>query len=165
MRVRDVMPTDVKSCRPEDNLALIASMMWETDCGIVPAVGSDGEPIGVVTDRDICIAVATKQRLASEIAASEIISPNIFSCSGDDQIRAVLGQMKQNKVRRLLVLDEDGKLGGIISLSDIILHCEPGKGKELPGFSYEDVISTLQSICKHRVQGPSGPESQRTAVA
>ena len=62
MRVRDLMTSDVKTCRPETNLAEAVKEMWEGDCGALPVVGDDGRVAGIITDRDICIAVATRGR-------------------------------------------------------------------------------------------------------
>lgn len=59
MKVREIMTTDVSSCQPETNLADAAKNMWGRDCGILPIVTGDGRVSGVITDRDICMAVAT----------------------------------------------------------------------------------------------------------
>lgn len=160
MRVRDIMSGDVKSCRLDDNLAQVATVMWNNDCGIVPVINNAETPIGVITDRDICIAVATKQRLASEIPSTDAITGDVYACGLDDPITTALEIMKERKVRRLLIVDENGTLRGILSLNDIVLHCEPGKGKEVQGFSYHDVIKALQAICEHRRQ-----ETVTSAVA
>ena len=60
MKVRDLMTTDVKSCSSDTNLAAAASRMWEGDCGALPVVDDDGKFIGMIADRDICMAVATR---------------------------------------------------------------------------------------------------------
>lgn len=153
MRVRDIMSGDVRSCRPDDNLALVATIMWENDCGIVPVVNGTETPIGVITDRDICIAVATRGRLASDIQAIEVMTGDIQACGPGDRIPTALDLMREKKVRRLLIVDENGTLRGVLSLNDILLHCERGQGKELPGFSYDNVVKALQAICEHREQG------------
>ena len=160
MKIRDIMSGDVRSCSPDDNLALVATMMWDHDCGIVPVVNGAEKPIGVITDRDICIAVATKQRLASDISANEVVTGEIHACGPEDRISSALDLMKDKRIRRLLIIDEDGTLKGLLSLNDIVVHCERGKGKELPGFSDDDVMKALQAICEHR-----GPRTASSAVA
>jgi CBS domain-containing protein len=151
MRVQDIMTRDVKSCGPHDDVAQVATLMWDNDCGIVPVIINGETPVGVITDRDICIAVGTRQRLASEIAANQVISTDLHMCSPDTRITNALALMREKKVRRLVVVDSNGILEGILSLNDIVLHCGPSNNKE-PGFSYEDVIKTLQVICEHRKQ-------------
>jgi len=69
MKVKDFMNSPVQCCGPDTNLAAAAGMMWDSDCGILPVVDREGKVIGLITDRDICMAVATKHRLASDITA------------------------------------------------------------------------------------------------
>ncbi len=73
MKVQDVMTSEVKSCRPETNMAEAAVIMLDYDCGALPVVNNENKVIGMITDRDIAIAAATKGRLASEISVSEVI--------------------------------------------------------------------------------------------
>ena len=70
--VRDLMTSDVKSCRPDMNLAKAVKEMWEGDCGALPVVSDDSRVAGILTDRDICIAVATRGRSADRIAVHEV---------------------------------------------------------------------------------------------
>ena len=72
MKVREMMTSDVKTCRPETNLAEAVKDMWEGDCGALPVVSDEGRVIGMITDRDICIALATRGRSADRIAVREV---------------------------------------------------------------------------------------------
>jgi CBS domain-containing protein len=87
MKVRDLMTTDVKSCSSDTNLAAAASRMWEGDCGALPVVDDDGKFIGMITDRDICMAVATRPRLASDILVGEVTSGAIYVCHPTDEVQ------------------------------------------------------------------------------
>ena len=82
--------------------------MWDYDCGALPVVNEAGHVIGMITDRDIAIAAATKRRPAAEIAVSEVISGNVCSCVRDDDIKSALKTMRHEKVRRLPVVKADG---------------------------------------------------------
>jgi len=157
MKVKDVMTHEVKTCSPETNMAAAAMIMWENDCWVVPVVHSDGKVIGVITDRDICMAVATKNRKTSEVAVSEVFTGNLYACTPDDDIRDALKIMRAERVRRLPVINAYGVLEGILSLNDIVLHAEAAKGKKMLALSYEDVIDTLKAICAHRVLAPACP--------
>ena len=64
MKVRDLMTSRVRTCRPSTSLADVVSEMWEGDCGVLPVVNDEGRVIGMITDRDICIALATRDRFA-----------------------------------------------------------------------------------------------------
>lgn len=83
MKVKDVMITDAKACGPDTNLAAATELMWSGDCGILPVVDEGGHVMGVITDRDICIAVGTRGWLASDIAVKDAISGNAFACLPD----------------------------------------------------------------------------------
>ena len=146
MKVRDLMTADVKSCSSDTNLAAAASRMWEGDCGALPVVDDDGKFIGMITDRDICMAVATRPRLASDILVGEVTSGAIYVCHPTDEVQFALKTMRKEKVRRLPVVNDKGILQGILSTNDIILYTEEGGDKGI----HEDVLSTQKAICEHR---------------
>lgn len=146
MQVREVMTGNVKSCRPVTNLAEAAKIMWDNDCGVLPAVNDEGKIIGTITDRDIAIAVGTKNRLASDITVGEIIPHQVFTTTPDEDIKSALNIMRDARVRRLPVVDGNGVLQGILSMNDIVLRAKPG----LPDLSYEDVLNTFKAICEHQ---------------
>src|SRR3990172_6727699 len=110
MKVREIMTTDVASCHPDTTLAESAAAMWDRDCGTLPVVTSEGRVTGMITDRDICIAVATKGRTADRIAVREVSAGHVCSCLPNDEIDQALETMKTHKVRRLPVVDEQGHL-------------------------------------------------------
>jgi CBS domain-containing protein len=119
MKVKDLMTNDVKRCSPETNLAEAARIMWEGDCGAVPVTDERDHIIGVITDRDICIAAATRPRSEGEIPVRDVISAAAYTCAPSDDVRAALETMKARKVRRLPVVDQGGRLVGIVSIHDI----------------------------------------------
>jgi CBS domain-containing protein len=121
MKVKEVMTTDVKRCSPETNLAAAAKIMWEGDCGAVPVTGERDQVVGVITDRDICIAAATRPRTEGEIPVKEVLSKALYTCAPGDDVRAALETMKSRKIRRLPVV-EQGRLVGIVSIHDIAVQ-------------------------------------------
>jgi CBS domain-containing protein len=142
MRVRELMTGDVKTCRPETNLAEAVRDMWQTDCGALPVVSEEGRVIGMITDRDICIAVATRGGSADRIAVREVAQGHAYTCLPDDDTTTALQTMKAHKVRRLPVVDADGHVRGILSINDVVTHAGAATATE--------VVSTLASICEHR---------------
>jgi CBS domain-containing protein len=150
MKVQDVMTSNVKSCRPETNLAEAATVMWDADCGTLPVVDEVGKVTGMITDRDIAIAVATKGRLAADITVGEVTSGKVYTCALQEDIKSALKIMGQERVRRLPVVNREGILQGILSLNDATLHAQEGKRGQMPDLSYEDVVNTCKTICEHR---------------
>jgi CBS domain-containing protein len=146
MNVKEIMTSDVKWCGLDTNLAAAATIMWERDCGSVPVTDSQGRVVGLITDRDICIAAATRSRAEWDIRVRDVISRNLYACAPTDDIHVALAVMKRHKVRRLPVIGQDGRLAGIVSINDVVLHATAGKGTEL---SAEDVVATMKSICAH----------------
>lgn len=151
MKVQDIMTRDVQCCGPDTNLAVGGKMMWDSDCGVLPVLNVEGKVLGVITDRDICMAVATRNKLASEITVWETVSGKACTCRDTDDIHTALDIMKREKVRRLPVVDEDGVLQGMLSMNDLVLNAEETKWKKRPDLSYGDVMHTLKAISEHRV--------------
>jgi CBS domain-containing protein len=149
MKVQDVMTRNVKSSRPESSLAHAASMMWDYDCGALPVVDDTERVLGMITDRDIAIAAATKGRPATEIAVGEVISGNVHTCAVDEDVDSALKTMRREKVRRLPVIGNDGKLAGILSINDVVLRAEEARVGQAAEISYEDVMSTFKAVCEH----------------
>ena len=150
MKVQEVMTSNVKACHYDTNLAEVAKLMWDHDCGILPVLNDAGQVIGLITDRDIAMAAATKGRPASEIRVNEVISGKVYSCTLEEDIKAALKTMRHEKVRRLPVVNHDGLLQGILSMNDVALRAEEARGKYVPELPYEDVVSTYKAICEHR---------------
>lgn len=148
MKVEDVMTRDVQTCRLETNLADAAMRMWRNDCGVLPVVADDEKVVGMITDRDICMAAATKHRDPVNIRVSEVTSGQVYGCSPDADIHKALQIMREKQVRWLpIIRAEDEKLVGILSMNDVALMEQGGAKAEL---SAEDVEQTIRAICANR---------------
>src|ERR1700752_2419423 len=101
MKVKDIMTSDVKYCSLDTNLAAAAKIMWEDDCGAVPVTDDRGKVVGVITDRDICIASATRSRTEGEIPVQDVVSQTLHACAPGDDVRTAMDIMKKQQVRRL----------------------------------------------------------------
>jgi CBS domain-containing protein len=146
MIVKEVQTFDVKACGRDTDLATVAKMMWDGDCGAVPVVTDDHKVIGMITDRDICIATATRAKTPADMRASDVISGNgVHACRSDDDVRIALRTMRKHRVRRLPVLDEEQRLNGILSMSDLALHASYSHGD----VSGQEFLETLQAISAH----------------
>jgi len=148
MQVREVMNPNAEACGPADNLSTAAGIMWRHNCGVVPVVDEGQRVTGVITDRDICMAVATRGRLAAQIAVAEVQSGRVFTCSPDDDVRAALRVMEENQVRRLPVVAGGAALVGVLSLHDVVRRTTPTRGRGGGGVSYEDVMGVLKALCE-----------------
>ena len=129
LKVREIMTGDVSFCRQTTSLAEAAITMWQRDCGVVPVVDDEKKVVGMITDRDICMALATKNRAAAQITVGEVTSGQIVACEPGDDAETALKTMRKQQLRRLPVIDGDGVLQGILSISDCLRHAGKGKDK------------------------------------
>ena len=143
MKVKDVMTKEPKTCTLDTTLAEAAHLMWEGDCGMLPVV-DDGELVGIVTDRDMYIALATRDARASQLRVGAVASRNVVTCEPEDDIREALAKMKEARVRRLPVVGFGRTVAGVLSMNDIVLRAGSNKGVRS-----QEVIETFQAICGH----------------
>jgi CBS domain-containing protein len=122
MKIEQLMTRTVRACRHDDPLTAAARIMWEADCGCVPvlAAGNGAERVvGMITDRDICMAAYTQGRPLSQIPVSSAMADGVFSCRTSDSLATALRVMETNQVRRLPVLDAADHLIGMIAFADL----------------------------------------------
>ena len=122
LRVDSIMSKDIVSCRPSDSLNAAAQIMWDRDCGCVPVVDSDGRPVSIITDRDICMAAYTQGKQLHDMAVADVCSRELHICHNDESVSVAMNTMANAQVRRLPVVDADGRLVGVLALSDLIRH-------------------------------------------
>ncbi len=120
MKVFEIMSIDVGFVRLDEDLSKAAAIMWEKDCGVVPIVTDELVVVGIVTDRDIAIASASRNRPPSAIRACEMIADPPIVCGMEDSVADVLKTMSRLGIRRLPVAGERRELFGMISIADIL---------------------------------------------
>jgi CBS domain-containing protein len=119
MKVSELMTTDVATCPVADSLNRAARIMWERRCGSVPVVDEGGRVVGMVTDRDLSMAAYTQGRRLDDITVSLVMSHPVWTCPASATAEEAEGLMMAHGVHRLVVLDAEGHLRGVISLDDI----------------------------------------------
>ena len=144
MKVKDIMTAAPRTCTATTNLAEAAALMLDADCGFLPVVDEHGKLTGVVTDRDMYIALGTRNCRASHLTVGDVATTRVISCEPEDDVEHVLAVMKEHRLRRLPVEGFGGTVAGIIAINDIVLNA--GRGK-VPN---AEIIQTLQAICSHR---------------
>ena len=146
MKVKDIMTQSAVCCSPDTNVGAAVELMWVHNCGMLPVVGTDRKLIGIVTDRDICIAMGTRNRLAGELTVGEIATRNVLTCKPDDEIHEALDTMANKQVRRLPVVNVEGLPQGILSMDDIITHGDLNKWEGSCELSSEEIIRSLKKL-------------------
>ena len=156
MKVRDIMTTDVRACLPDEPLSAAVRIMWDCDCGIAPVVDRSGRVVGAITDRDICIACWSRDARPSEVLVSETMTREVQCCGADDTVADAERAIRACQVRRLPVVDDEGRLQGIISLADITLAADGRIATMQAGELHAtEVVQVLADVCQPHHGGPS----------
>lgn len=118
--VSTVMTSNPATCNVNTLVRDVAQMMLEHDCGQIPVIDDQGRPLGVVTDRDIAVRVVARGGDGTATAGDAMTSP-IKTVRTDSDLKDCVSLMEEAQVRRVPVVDESGKLAGIVALADIAL--------------------------------------------
>jgi CBS domain-containing protein len=152
MKVSDLMTTKVRTCWNNDSLDQAARLMWESDCGSLPVLDHNGHVVGMITDRDVCMAAFMQSRLLGQISVSRAMSGELQSCKPDDDLDEVEKRLRSHQLHRLPVLDDEAHLHGILSLADIAQRAAKDV-KRKPGtkhVSFAEVGETLAAVTAPR---------------
>jgi len=152
MRISDVMTYDPVRCFPDDTLNRAAQLLWEHDVGVLPVTNGLRRLVGILTDRDICMAAYTQGRPLAEILVSTACSKHVISCRRDESLESAERLMRQHNIRRLPIVDRDETLAGMLSLSDLVRHLtlvgdSDGNSR---GLDPVDISLTLEAVSRPR---------------
>ena len=154
MTIEAMMSGDVHSCRPDHTLDYAAAQMWKHDCGSLPVVvtdesGGERRAIGMLTDRDICMAAMFQGRPLHELKVADAMSRDIRVVKVGDRAEDVELLMRELKIRRVPVTDDTGALVGLVSLADFARAARSlASLRDDDGISEQDVGHTLAAICE-----------------
>lgn len=121
MDIRSVMTPDPATCQAETPVREIARLMLENDCGLVPVIDASGKPVGTVTDRDITLRIVAEGRDPRQCVARDVMTGPVTSVSLDSSLAETTDLMESEQIRRILVVDGDGRLCGIVAQADVAL--------------------------------------------
>lgn len=136
MLVHEIMSANAECLEPTSNLRQAAQQMQRLDVGFLPICGEDNRLQGMLTDRDIVIRAVAAGRDLEQTSAAEIMSPEIHYCFDDQSVEQAANLMEGEQIRRLVVLNRDKNLVGILSLGDIAAR---GHNDQLSGEALEKV--------------------------
>ncbi len=149
MNVEQLMTKNVATVGPEDTLERAAQLMWEQDCGCVPVVDDDHHILGMITDRDTCMAAYTRGGRLQDIRVGECMSRIVHAARPIESHSAVLERMRSAQVRRIPVVDTQDRLLGIVSINDLSLAAAAG------AIHRDAVFHAFAGICHHRGLTPT----------
>lgn len=141
-----------QSCRPNDSLNDAARLMWDIDCGAVPVVNDAGSLVGIVTDRDICMAAYTRGQSLSASSVESAMATDVVTASPKDPLETIANLMRKHQIRRVPIVD-NGRLVGILSLADIARYLQAEAG--FSAVLCVELAHTLSAISEARHQATS----------
>jgi CBS domain-containing protein len=142
MNARDIMTRPPRTCGLETPLERASHLMANEGCGALAVVDARGRLAGILTDRDIVIAIGTSERPPSRITTDAAMTRNVHTCSPDDDVSDALEQMTTARVRRLPVVGAGGELEGLLSIDDVVLW---GLGHD--GVRPKALLRAMRAIC------------------
>jgi CBS-domain-containing membrane protein len=147
MEIQQIMSQPAITCRSTDTLDTAAHKMWDHDCGAIPVVDDDGRLVGMITDRDICMAAFTQGSPLHCIPVANAMASAVVACQADDSIESAEELMSERQIRRLPVIDGAGHPVGVLSLNDIARHAASARRRN---GGDREVVDTLAAICQPR---------------
>lgn len=146
MKVKEIMTQSAVCCSANMNIGEAVELMWVHNCGVLPVLDKNRKLSGIVTDRDICIAAGTRNKLAGELTVGEVATKDVFTCQPEDDVHEALHVMADRQVRRLPVVDNTGVPQGILSADDIVAHAGLNKWTGAAPLPSEDIIGSLKKL-------------------
>ena len=112
------------TCQADESIASAVTKMWNDDIGFLPVTDAEGHLVGVITDRDACIAACTRGQRMDDLRVADVMMTEIVTARPSDSLETALARMKAGRVRRLPLVNEDGKLMGVVTFNDLARRSE-----------------------------------------
>lgn len=150
MHAAQIMSRDVVTCGPDDSVRDAVRKMWDHDVGCVLVVDDEERLVGILTDRDVCIAAFTSERPLREIRVTSAMTKHVHSLMTTDRVQDVEVVMTTYKIHRVPIVDRENRVQGLVSLSDIAREASRELRERHPDVTDADLVTTLAQVCKAR---------------
>lgn len=149
MQLKGIMSSPAVTCSSNDTLDVPAKLMWDNDCGALPVANHEGRLVGMITDRDICMAALTQGSPLHAISVSSAMTSVVHSHRPEDSTEDAQRTMRERQIRRVPITDSSGHPVGMVSLSDLARHAADD-GRQSP--MSPELVQTMAEICQPHVQ-------------
>jgi CBS domain-containing protein len=155
MKIEQLMTKATTTCRPGHSLSEAARMMWDNDCGCLPVTAGDASQrlLGMITDRDICMAIRSEGGSLEEFRVEDAMTEVVRACNPIDPVSEAMVIMAEARVRRLPVVDDSERVIGLLALGDLALEAARQAAWEIPEITMAEVGGLLARICGTRDGG------------
>lgn len=150
MKIEQLMTRFPKTCGAQLSLGEAARLMLENSCGCLPVIAQDGSGrlVGMITDRDICMAAESQGKALQKILVEDAMEPVVWACNPEDSIDEAEEIMREVGVRRLPVVDGSERLLGVLSLTDLAREAVRQRGSKNAEITVAEIGELLASICE-----------------
>ena len=155
MRVDEIMSKPALTCHSQDTLSIAAHRMWVADCGAVVVVNDEGKLVGMITDRDICMAGLLQNQPLADIAVHVAMARQVYAVQPHQTVEDAERLMAAHQIRRIPVVGSDGKPIGLVAINDLAREAAKPQSQLRGGLTR--LVQTLAVICQPR------DESQKAA--
>jgi CBS domain-containing protein len=155
MKIEQLMMKTTTTCRSGHSLSEAARIMWENDCGCLPVTAGDGSRrlLGIITDRDICLAIRSEGISPGDLRVEDAMTEVVRACNPLDPVSEAMVIMGEARVRRLPVVDDAERVIGLLALADLALEAMRQAAWEIPEITTAEVGGLLAWICEPRDGG------------
>jgi CBS domain-containing protein len=160
MKIAELMNQPIAMCHVNDPLTEAANLMWARDCGALAVVDDEGRLVGMITDRDICMAAAIQGRPINELLVNVAMSKHVYFVAADETLDDVEALMSEHQVRRIPVVDLQQRPIGMVSITDLALASARSDSRIQRAES--KLARTMAAIC--RPHGTPRIETEAAAV-
>jgi predicted transcriptional regulator len=150
MKIKELMNPHVWSVRADATLDAATRIMWDEDLGALPVVDEWNHPIGMVTDRDIAMSAAINGRPLAQMTVAQCMSRQVHHCEEADSLEAAAGVMRAHQVRRVPIVDEEQRLVGLLTLSDLAQAVSRPRDAKTRRALADEVVRTIAAVCEPR---------------
>jgi CBS-domain-containing membrane protein len=157
MKIETIMHRTVWTCRHDDTLTRAAQLMWDHDVGALPVVDDQERLVGMITDRDICMAAYTTGCALGDLKVNQAMAGDVVTCTPEDSDEAVARLMATAQIRRVPVVDRERKPQGIVTVNDLAHAKQQGQG-----VSAETVTTTIAAVTEPRPGSELATEATRS---
>jgi len=155
------MSSSPRVVRQEECLDQAARVLWEQDCGFVPVVDGADMLVGVVTDRDLCMASFSQSKALAAVPVTEVMTRQVTICQPEDALSDAMAEMAKAQVHRMPVVDDQGALVGVLSVSDV-MQLAAARPTAVPA---KQLVATMAAITKPRSGGRDFTAKAKGAAA
>lgn len=144
MQANQLMSSPAITCHVNDTLSVAAHLMWDRDCGALAVVNDEGTLVGMLTDRDICMAAFTQGRPLDSILVNSAMASHVIAARGDDPVPEIEDRMSRHQIRRIPIVDLQNKPIGMLTLNDLARDCVHSNTMR----GHSKLVHTLGAICE-----------------